>query len=342
MIIDALPEQFSLLTLPVLERPDGPLALQGGLRELAVVEVDVAQEGPLQVLAALEAVALQDVLDPAVEALDHAVGLGPHRRGQAVLDAEVRAEQVELVLSGGGALAQAEEAVGESLAVVGQHARDLHRGRALQVAQEAARVGSSLRRIDAHEDPPRRPVDGHEEIAARGFVRHLRQILDVDVQVAWLIGLEATVGRLGLLRLQRLQIAHTMAAQAAVEARPRDLWIEKLAHHREQVVEWQQKRPAQRHRDGLLGGRQGRLQPVRRVAPVVDGVAVAPLPDGLLGDAVALGHQPGRFAARLDRRPDLRRRGGLLVQRDQHVPTPSRTSRRIDLAMNRADRRGSM
>jgi len=47
------------------------------LWELAVVEVDVPQEGLLQVLAAVEEVALQDILDPAVDALDHAVGLRP-------------------------------------------------------------------------------------------------------------------------------------------------------------------------------------------------------------------------------------------------------------------------
>ena len=105
----------------------------------------------------MKALALQDILDPAVEALDHAVGLRPHLWREAMLDAEFGAEQVEFVLSGGCARAQAEEAVGESLAVVGQHAGDLHRGCALEVAQEPARVGSSLRRIDAHEDPPRRP-----------------------------------------------------------------------------------------------------------------------------------------------------------------------------------------
>ena len=97
-----------------------------------------------------------------------------------------------------------------------------------------------------------------------------------------------------------------------------------------------------RHGDRLLRRRQRRLQAVRRVAPVVDVVATPPFPDRLLGDPVALRHQPGRFAARLDRGPDLRCRGGLLVQRNQHARTPSRTSRRIDLAMNRADRRGSM
>ena len=37
------------------------------MRERAVIELDVAQEGLLQVLAALEAVALQDVLDAAVQ-----------------------------------------------------------------------------------------------------------------------------------------------------------------------------------------------------------------------------------------------------------------------------------
>ena len=128
--------------------------------QLAVIEVNVAQEGLLQVLAAVEAVALQDVLDPAVEALDHAVGLRSHRRGQAMLDAEVGAQEVKLVLSRCSASAQAEQAVGEGLAVVCEHLGDLHRRRAFQVAQKAARVGCGLRRIDAHKDPPRRPVDG--------------------------------------------------------------------------------------------------------------------------------------------------------------------------------------
>ena len=61
-------------------------------------------------------VALQYVLDAAVEPLDHAVRLRPHRRSEAVLDAEIGAEPVEGVGAGGGAPAQAEEAVGELLA----------------------------------------------------------------------------------------------------------------------------------------------------------------------------------------------------------------------------------
>ena len=61
--------------------------------------------------------ALEDVLDPAVEALDHAVRLGPHRRREAVLDAEIGAETVEVVRAGGGATAETEQPIGEFLAV---------------------------------------------------------------------------------------------------------------------------------------------------------------------------------------------------------------------------------
>ncbi len=96
--------------------------------------------------AAVEAMALKHVLDPAVEPLDHAAGhcpwadggrsraLRPHRGRKTVLDAEFRAKQVELVLSGSRALAQTEQPVGEGLAIVGQHPGDLHRGRGFQIA----------------------------------------------------------------------------------------------------------------------------------------------------------------------------------------------------------------
>jgi hypothetical protein len=52
--------------------------------------------------------ALQHIFDPAVETLDHAVGLGAHGRGQAILDVELGAEAVELVVPRRSALAQAE------------------------------------------------------------------------------------------------------------------------------------------------------------------------------------------------------------------------------------------
>jgi hypothetical protein len=123
---------------------------------------------------------------------------GEARRGEAVLDARVCAELVELVLAGGNAFAQAEQAVGELLAIVGKHGADAHRAGAFQVAQEAAGVGSGLGLEDADEDPAGRAVDGHEQVAARGFVSHLRQILHIDMQIAGLAGFERLVRRAGV------------------------------------------------------------------------------------------------------------------------------------------------
>ncbi len=56
-----------------------------------------------QFLTRTEMVRLENVLDPAVEALGHAVGLRMLRRGQTVFDAGGSAEQVELLYACGGA-----------------------------------------------------------------------------------------------------------------------------------------------------------------------------------------------------------------------------------------------
>ena len=53
------------------------------------------------------------------KALDHAVGLGVHRRAEAVLDAEIIAKPVEIVLTGCRSLAQAEQPIGEFLTIIG-------------------------------------------------------------------------------------------------------------------------------------------------------------------------------------------------------------------------------
>jgi len=93
--------------------------VERGLWQLRVVKLDVAQQRGFQVFAADEMMALQHLFDAAVEALDHAIGLRMHRRREAVLDAEIGAEAVEIVLTGCHSLAQAEQPVGEFLAVIG-------------------------------------------------------------------------------------------------------------------------------------------------------------------------------------------------------------------------------
>ena len=99
--------------MPLLEGVDGRSGLQNGLWQLGVVEADAARDRLLEPLARAEAVALQSIVDPAVEALDHAVGSRPHRGCEALLDVEFGAEAVEVVVVGRGVLAQAEKPVGE-------------------------------------------------------------------------------------------------------------------------------------------------------------------------------------------------------------------------------------
>jgi len=118
--------------------------------------------------------------------------------------------------------------------------------------------------------------------------------------------------------------------------------VQELAHHGQQVVKRHQQRLSQRHRHGLLGRRQGGLQPVRRVAAILDAVALAPLVDRLRRHTETRGQHRASLVAFLDRRPHLGRRLRLAVKMDQHARAPSRMSLKTNLAMKRADRRGEM
>ena len=60
-----------------------------------------------------------------------------------------------------------------------------------------------------------------------------------------------------------------MAAQTPVEARARDVWVEELPDHGEQVVERHQQRFAQNHRHRLLRRGQCGLRVVRGVTAVI-------------------------------------------------------------------------
>lgn len=195
---------------------------------------------------------------------------------------------------------------------------DADRAGTLQVSQEAPGIRRSLCLEDADEHPAGGTVDGHKQVAARGFVSHLRQILHVDVDITGLASLESAVFRPGRLGLQVAQIAHTMPAKAAVEPRARDIRVQELPHHGQQVIERDQQGLAQRHGHGFLRGRKRGLQAVLRMAAILNAVALAPLPDGLFGRPVALCQNPGRLIARLDQGTNFGRRGCLFMQPDVH------------------------
>ena len=127
-------------------------------------------------------------------------------------------------------------------------------------------------------------------------------MLHVHMQIAGRVSLERLVLGPGRLRLQIAQIAHPMPPQTPVEAGARDLRVEKLPDHRQQVVERDQERLAQNDRHRLLRRGQGGLQPVWRVAAVMHKVPVFPFADGLFGRAEPLRQNRCRLGTGLDRR----------------------------------------
>jgi len=162
-------------------------------------------------------VALQHVLDPAVEPLDHAVGLGRSGRREAVFNIEGCAERVEVVLACRGAFAQAEEPVGELLAIVRQDGADPYWAGALQISQKAPGVGGCFAVVNADKNPTGGAINRHEQVAARRLIGHLRQVFHVDVDVSGLVSLEAAALWAGLLCLEIAQVAYTMPTQTAVQ-----------------------------------------------------------------------------------------------------------------------------
>lgn len=135
-------------------------------------------------------------------------------------------------------------------------------------------------------------VDGHEEAAAAVLVGHRGQVFHVDGKVSGCAGLEGALRGLRLSVLQRLQISHAMAPQAAVKTRAGGVRVEELAHHGEQIVERQQKRLRTATATACLAQASASFATVRRVDPVLDVAPLAPRPDGLLAD-------PWRSAASL-------------------------------------------
>ena len=220
--------------------------------------------------------------------------------------------------------------------------------------RQASRIGGGLGFVDADEHPAGRPINRHKQVAAGRFVSHLRQILDVHVQIAGLIGLERLVLRSGAFRLQIAQIANPMPPQTPVKPRARDLRVEKLPQRAIEgaLVQAQWRAPAGRRSTptascaepphSLLRRGQRGLKPLRRVTAVMNALTMPPFVNGLLSRPVSLCQNRRSLVTALDRSPHLRRRRRLLVKMDQHGRTPLRMSLRIDLAMKNAERRGSM
>lgn len=262
-----------------------------------------------------------DFLDAAVEALDHAVGLRLPGPDEMVLHVVLGAGLVKGVLARGLALTGSAEPVGKLLAVVGEDLADFERGLLNEVLEEAPGGVGRLRCCDLEEDPPGGPVDSHEEVFVAGFVRHLGQILDVNMDVAGRVILEGL--DLGLLtpgalfvegRLEGSEIGDTVAAQAPVKAGAGDPGIDELMDHCQQIIEGKQQRGAQLHRDQLLFRAHGGVNGLGRCWEIFNGVASLPLTHRGAVKAIFPGQSTLGELGLLDLPPNGRGRAGILVK----------------------------
>lgn len=161
--------------------------------------------------------------------------------------------------------------------------------------QKATRVSRCLAVVDANEDPAGGPIISNEQIATGSLARHSGQILCVDVDVSRLIGFETTVLRAGFPSLQIAQVSNAMPLQTSIQPRVGYIRVQELSHHGQQIIQRYKQLLTQRHRDGLL---RRLLESERCMAATVYTVALAPIPNCLLGDAVALRHSPSGLLTR--------------------------------------------
>jgi len=92
------------------------------------------------------------------------------------------------------------------------------------------------------------------------------------------IRIEVWVGPALDLRLQALDVGDPVPAHAAVQARTRDVWVDEVMEHRQQVVQGQQQRASQLDGQQFLGRveRGGKLvRPVRAVLGVPPALPLA-------------------------------------------------------------------
>jgi len=83
--------------------------VERGLRQLGALKMNVAHQRGFQGSKLMKWWLCSTSSMRPPKALDHAIGLRVHRRRQAVLDAEIIAKPVEIVLTGCCALAQTEQ-----------------------------------------------------------------------------------------------------------------------------------------------------------------------------------------------------------------------------------------
>ena len=281
-----------------------------------VIGLTEAGERPLEVAAAGGGDAEHLALDPAVEALDHAVGTRRVGPGLAVLDAELPASLLEAV-------------GGEAAAAVGRQARDPEREGGERPLQERPGAGLGPVVPDREAHGAGAPVDGHEQVALPALAigrPQLGQVLQVQVDEAELVLLELAGGALGPGRGgSPAQARGLEGAVGVVAAEVR----QEVAHHEGEVVEREAGRaPRRAHDRPFLPARlPGQLVRATGPVPALRRPPLAPLADGPGADAVALGEFAGGLGGAGDPGADSRRGAGVGMDRERQAAPPVRVAR---------------
>ena len=169
-------------------------------------------------------------------------------------------------------------------------------------------------------DPTTSLIDGTKQIPALGFIRHSGQVLDVDVDEAGFIVLEALF-RFGLDGFsflggnQDLEVGNPVASQQAVKKGTGQVGIDVLVHDNQEVNQGKQQRLPQVDDDSFLFRAQGRVD---TEGGTFDRIVFAPFADGVTMNPVFLGQKRIRQVGGLDLPADLGSSAGFPVKADDH------------------------
>lgn len=291
-----------------------------------VVQRHVAHQCLRQIFTTGEAVCFEHIGDAAIETLDHAIGPGCAGSGQAMLDAQCAAKLVKLMIARCLAFTAGKQPVGEFLAIVGEDFVHPDGAGPVQGVEKRAGAGGGLVVLDLHKHPARGAINGHKQIPPGALVGHLGQVFDIDVNEAGLVAFEGLVGRSRRLGFERLQIAHTVATQASVQARARGAGADELAGDRKQIVQGQQQHLSEFDHDPFLRRRERGLKPMRRVRRILKAGPAFPFVDRGHANAKALGKAVRAVRATCNLRSDGRRGACVLVQGNHHDKAPEWTA----------------
>ena len=181
----------------------------------------LAAQSVRPVLGCIEAGGGQHRADAAIAALDPAGGLGLTGLEPPVVAAVASAGAVAAMTPGGITFTGGAAAIGKLLTLIGQDLLHREGGLRDESLAKSGRMGRRFLAENRHIPPARGALDADEARAMCVFVRHPRQLFDINVDEARLIILKGFPRLIRVFRRrdQGLEIRDALPAQAAIQTR---------------------------------------------------------------------------------------------------------------------------